>query len=34
MRKQRPFVFTNMKSGEGVQAVADFIVARGGLPDA
>ena len=31
MRKQRPFVFTNMKSGEGVQTVADFIVERGGL---
>ncbi|MBL8588937.1 MAG: urease accessory protein UreG [Methylobacteriaceae bacterium] len=34
MRRQRPFVFTNMKSGEGVQAVADFIVSRGGLPAA
>ncbi|MBK9083334.1 MAG: urease accessory protein UreG [Rhizobiales bacterium] len=31
MRKQRPFVFTNMKNGDGVQAVADFIVQRGGL---
>lgn len=31
MRKQRPFVFSNMKNGDGVQAVADFIVQRGGL---
>ena len=31
MRKERPFVFTNMKSGEGVQAIIDFIVAKGAL---
>ena len=31
MRKERPFVFTNMKSGEGVDVVARFIEMRGGL---
>ncbi|MCC4244576.1 urease accessory protein UreG [Stappia indica] len=31
MRKERPFVFTNVKDGKGVSDVLDFIVARGGL---
>ncbi len=31
MRGERPFVFANMKSGEGVETIADFVVARGGL---
>ena len=31
MRKQRPFVFTNVRGGEGVEAVERFIVERGGL---
>ncbi len=31
MRKQRPFVFTNVRGGEGVDAVEKFIVERGGL---
>ena len=31
MRKERPFVMSNMKSGEGAAAVAEFITARGGL---
>jgi urease accessory protein len=31
MRKERPFVFTNLKTGEGLQAVVDFIVKQGGL---
>ena len=31
MRKGRPHVFTNVKAGEGVRAVEDFIVSRGGL---
>ena len=31
MRKERPFVFTNVKDGKGVEAVLDFIVTRGGL---
>ena len=31
MRGDRPFVFTNIRSGEGVAAVADFITTIGGL---
>jgi urease accessory protein len=31
MRGARPFVFTNIRSGEGVAAVADFITTMGGL---
>ena len=31
MRGEKPFVFTNLKLGEGVIAVADFIVKAGGL---
>ena len=31
MRPTRPFIFTNLKSGEGVQHIAQFIVANGGL---
>uniref|UniRef100_UPI003BAC71AD urease accessory protein UreG n=1 Tax=Stappia sp. TaxID=1870903 RepID=UPI003BAC71AD len=31
MRKERPFVFTNVKAGTGVDEVLEFIVARGGL---
>jgi urease accessory protein len=31
MRKGRPHVFTNVRAGEGVRAVEDFIVSRGGL---
>jgi urease accessory protein len=31
MRGARPFVFTNIRSGEGVTAVADFITTMGGL---
>jgi urease accessory protein len=31
MRKDRPFVFTNLKSGEGVSQVASFIIEKGGL---
>jgi urease accessory protein len=31
MRKTRPFVMSNMKSGEGVEAVIGFIRERGGL---
>jgi urease accessory protein len=32
MRGERPFVFTNIRAGQGVGAIADFIVATGGLP--
>ena len=31
MRGARPFVFTNMRSGEGLDAIVDFIEERGGL---
>jgi len=31
MRPNRPFVFTNMRSGEGLDAVLDFVVKSGGL---
>ncbi|WP_425089267.1 urease accessory protein UreG [Stappia sp.] len=31
MRRERPFVFTNVKSGSGVGAVLAFLLARGGL---
>eukprot|EP01037_Dinobryon_pediforme_P007051 gene7052-7114_t len=31
MRKAKPFVFTNMKTGEGLEAVAQFIIEKGGL---
>jgi urease accessory protein len=31
MRGERPFVFTNLKSGEGVDEIADFLVVKGGL---
>lgn len=31
MRGQRPFVFTNIKTGDGVAAVADFVRRKGGL---
>ena len=31
MRGARRFVFTNLKSGEGVEQIVDFIIAQGGL---
>jgi urease accessory protein len=31
MRGDRPFVFTNLKTGEGVDRIHDFVVTRGGL---
>jgi len=31
MRQSRPFIFTNLKSGEGAEPIARFIVDRGGL---
>jgi urease accessory protein len=33
MRLKRPFIFSNLKSGAGVDAIARFIVERGGLGD-
>jgi urease accessory protein len=34
MRANRPFVFTNLKSGEGVEQIASFIIRSGGLTKA
>lgn len=31
MRGDRPFVFANIKAGDGVASISEFIVARGGL---
>lgn len=31
MRGERPLVFTNIKTGDGVTSISDFIVAQGGL---
>src|SRR2546427_3656993 len=31
MRRTRPFIFTNLKSGEGVDRIATFIIESGGL---
>lgn len=31
MRKDRPFVFTNLKTGVGLEVVAEFIETKGGL---
>ena len=31
MRAKRPFVFTNLKSGEGVDRITSFVIERGGL---
>ena len=32
MRGDRPFVFTNLKKGEGLSTIVDFIIEAGGLP--
>ena len=32
MRGDRPFVFTNLKAGDGLATIADFIIETGGLP--
>ncbi len=34
MRGSRPVVFTNLRSGDGLEAVADFIARSGGLTEA
>jgi urease accessory protein len=31
MRAKRPFVFTSLKSGEGVERIASFVIEKGGL---
>lgn len=33
MRGDRPFYFTNLKAGDGVSDISDFIVSLGGLPE-
>jgi len=33
MRGQRPYVFTNMKTREGLDTIADFIIRSGGLDE-
>ena len=33
MRGPRPFVFTNMRSGDGLATIVDFILRRGGLTE-
>ena len=33
MRGERPFVFTNIRAGQGLQAIAQFIINSGGLPE-
>lgn len=33
MRNERPFYFTNLKVGDGVTGIVEFIVNIGGLPD-
>ncbi len=33
MRGHRPFVFANIRAGQGVTEIADFIVTAGGLPE-
>jgi urease accessory protein len=31
MRAQRPFIFSNLKTGEGVERIASFVIEKGGL---
>ncbi|MDQ0315080.1 urease accessory protein UreG [Amorphus orientalis] len=31
MRGERPYVFTNMKAGDGLQTILDFLVEKGGI---
>jgi hypothetical protein len=31
MRVKRPFIFTNLKRGEGVDQIASFVIEKGGL---
>ena len=34
MRVKRPFVFTNLKNGDGVDQIINFIIDKGGLTKA
>ena len=31
MRGERPFVFSNLKSGKGVAEIVEFVIQQGGL---
>ena len=31
MRLRRPFIFTNLKTGEGADQIATFVIAKGGF---
>ena len=31
MRGERPFVFTNLKAGDGVESIVEFVELTGGL---
>jgi urease accessory protein len=31
MRAKRPFIFSNLKSGDGVDQIAGFVIDKGGL---
>ena len=31
MRRDKPWVFANMRSGEGLDVIVDFVETRGGL---
>lgn len=33
MRGQRPFIFTNLKTGEGADQIVTFVIAKGGLAE-
>ena len=33
MRGERPFVFTNLKGNQGIEAIVDFVVSAGGLDE-
>lgn len=33
MRGERPFLFSNLKSGQGLDDIIQFIVTAGGLPE-
>jgi urease accessory protein len=33
MRGERPFVFANIRAGSGLDEIAQFVIAKGGLPD-
>jgi urease accessory protein len=34
MRAKRPFIFANLKTGEGADQIASFVIEKGGLAKA